>query len=67
MSAAIVIDASNERANDSQKQFLLKPKTRPPRNRAGSPNYAEEEIPLLLDIAEGVEPLGANEWAFVAD
>lgn len=49
-----------------QMTVLLPATEKGKRSRAGAPNYSESDVNALLDIVAVVEPLGANQWAIVA-
>lgn len=55
------IEDSTESFNNPLVNSQAKPRTQPPRNRAGSRIYGDEEIYFLHDIVKCIEPLKANE------
>lgn len=61
------IENSTGSSNDPMQNSQAMRNTRLPRNRPVSPNYADEQISLPLEIVESFGHLESNEWDLVVD
>lgn len=58
-------DSKDTNQKQSQKQYEISQCTSKREKRSGAPNYSSENVNVLLNIVEDLEPIGANNWVAV--